>query len=598
MSQPLYLDVDGTPAFCVLHRPEGTARDTAVLFCPPFGWEEVCSYRILREWAGRLAGAGYPVLRLTLPSCGDSGGDPADPGRVDAWTSAVTAAARAVRAHSGGRAVVSIGLGLGGMLACRAVEGGAPIDGLVLWASPARGRELTRQLKAFARLEASQVFEGLPDPPPPSDGELEVGGFVLSADTQSELGALDLSAITLPRGLPRGALLLERDGIAVDERLREALEGQGVAVDVLAGDGYGEMTSHPQRGQVPETVISEVMAWIAAGEEAAAPSEAALAAGTHSAITPDPLGPESFAESASLHFGDAEIVETPVAIAQDFGNLSGILTTPKDGGQPVCLVMLNAGAIRRIGPNRMWVEAARRWAARGVPSLRLDVEAIGEADGAVLPYADDNALYVEQLIPQVKAAIAWLAERGVAERFVTAGLCAGAYWAMYAGLEDPRVTTALMFNSRGIVWDTDLSASRDLRRAFSQKLTWTRIRHNVTGPRLKAVARWMLGMPARWLARRRGGEEVGALPERVNRVMREMQASPLRSVFLFSAGEPLEEELVNAGWLPQIEDWPNVMVTRVAVRDHTLRPLMAQQEAHAALDRAVEAELALAAPSR
>ena len=104
-------------------------------------------------------------------------------------------------------------------------------------------------------------------------------------------------------------------------------------------------------------------------------------------------------------------------------------------------------------------------------------------------------------------------------------------------------------------------------------------------------------MPARWLARRRGGEDAGSLQDRVNGVMRRLQASPLRSVFLFSAAEPLEEELIAGGWLPQIEDWPNMTVTRVAVRDHTLRPLMAQQEAHAALDRAVEAELALAAPA-
>jgi hypothetical protein len=38
-------------------------------------------------------------------------------------------------------------------------------------------------------------------------------------------------------------------------------------------------------------------------------------------------------------------------------------------------------------------------------------------------------------------------------------------------------------------------------------------------------------------------------------------------------------------------------LTRIAVRDHTLRPLMAQQEAHAALDRTVQAELALLAVS-
>ncbi len=584
-SDSVYLDVDGTPAFCVVHRPDVAARETAVVFVPPFGWEEVCSYRILREWAGRLAEAGHPVLRLTLPGTGDSGGDPRDPDRLAAWTAAVSASARAVRADTDATAVVAVGLGLGGMLACRAAEAGAPIDGLVLWASPARGRELTRQLKAFARLEASQVFEGLPAPPPPADGELEVGGFVLTAETQAELAAVDLGSVALPHGLARGALLLERDGIAADERLRSALQGQGVTVAVRPGDGYADMTSHPQESQVPESVLSEVMAWLHDGEQrtgAATPTEAA-----------DPVW---LAPSITLPAGDTEIVETPLTIPQDFGNLSGILTTPRDGSSPVGLVLLNAGAIRRVGPNRMWVEAARRWAERGVSSLRLDVEAIGESDGAVAPYADDDALYVDRLIPQVQAAITVLAERGVADRFVTAGLCAGAYWAMHAGLDDPRVTTALMFNSRGIVWDTGLGAARDMRRAFSQKLTWARIRYNVTGPRLKAVARWLLGMPSRWLARRRGGEDAASLTDRVNAVMRRLQASPVRCVFVFTTGEPLEEELIADGWLPQIEGWPNMAVTRIAVRDHTLRPLIAQQEGHAAIDRAVEADLALVAP--
>jgi len=595
VSQSLYVDVDGTPAFCVLHRAEGEARDTAVLFVPPFGWEEVCSYRILREWAGRLAAAGFPVLRLTLPGCGDSGGDPRDPGRLDAWTAAVAAAARAVRVQTGAHAVVAVGLGLGGMLACRAAEAGAPIDGLVLWASPARGSELTRQLKAFARLEAAQVFEGLPEPPPLPDGEMEVGGFLLTSETQAELAAVDLSGLTLPHGLPRGVLLLDRDGIAADERLREAFAAQGVNVEGRAGDGYGEMTSHPQQSQVPEVVITEMMAWLGEGEAGAGAKAGASARADDAAASGDPV---SLSESATLQVGNADIVETPVTIPQAFGDLSGVLTTPRDGAEPVGIVMLNAGAIRRIGPNRMWVEAARRWAARGVPSLRLDVEAVGEADGAVAPYGDDNDLYIDRLIPQVKAAIAFLAERGVAERFVTVGLCAGAYWAMYAGLEDPRVTAAVMLNSRGIVWDTGISASRDLRRAFSQKLTWARIRHNVTGPRLRAVLRLLLGMPSRWLARRRGGEEAGALQDRVNQVMRRLQTAPLRSAFVFSAAEPLEEELVNDGWLPQIESWPNMTVTRIAVRDHTLRPLMAQQAAHATLDHAVEAELAATAPAR
>ena len=385
------------------------------------------------------------------------------------------------------------------MLACRAAEAGAPIDGLVLWASPARGRDLTRQLKAFARLEASQVFEGLPDPPAPPEGELEVGGFVLTAETQAELGGVDLSALALPHGLPRGALLLERDGIAADERLRNALEGQGVTVAVRPGDGYGEMTSHPQQSQVPESVVSEVLAWLAGGEQRA---------GTPAAQAPQrsPSILSRWRSRSRCGPATAEIVETPLTIPQDFGDLSGILTTPRDGGSPLCLVMLNAGAIRRIGPNRMWVEAARRWAERGVSSLRLDVEAIGEADGAVSPYADDNALYVDALIPQVQAAIAVLAAarrggpvrgRGALRR----GLLGHVRRAGRPADHARRSCSTAAGSSGTPGW----RPSRDVRRAFSQKLTWARIRHNVTGPRLKAVARWLLGMPARWLARRRGG---------------------------------------------------------------------------------------------
>ena len=50
-------------------------------------------------------------------------------------------------------------------------------------------------------------------------------------------------------------------------------------------------------------------------------------------------------------------------------------------------MLLNSGAVRRIGPQRMWVEAARRWAALGVPTLRFDVVGVGDSDGDGSAYA-------------------------------------------------------------------------------------------------------------------------------------------------------------------------------------------------------------------
>ena len=168
------------------------------------------------------------------------------------------------------RSVVAIGLGLGGLLAYRAVSLGAPIDGLALWAAPARGREFIRRLTALSRLESSGFFKDLPEPSPRPDGQLEAGGFLLDAQTVSDLTALDVTTLDLPRGLPRGALLLQRDGIAVDARLRDALERNGVAVTGADGDGYAALTSQPHESAVPEQVLTTVGRWLEKGSAPAA----------------------------------------------------------------------------------------------------------------------------------------------------------------------------------------------------------------------------------------------------------------------------------------------------------------------------------------
>ncbi len=81
----------------------------------------------------------------------------------------------------------------------------------------------------------------------------------------------------------------------------------------------------------------------------------------------------------------------------------------------LCAVILNPGALRRIGSGRMWVEIARRWAARGVPTLRLDLAGIGDSDGDAERYADTGALYVQELVPQVIEAMDELEAPGPAQ---------------------------------------------------------------------------------------------------------------------------------------------------------------------------------------
>jgi len=580
--QPLYLDTRPDPTFVTYHRPADTdARDTAVLLCPPFGFDEVCAYRSLRQWALTLAGQGYPTLRLSLPATGDSGGAPRDPDRLGAWTSATALGADWLKRASGADRVVAIGIGLGGAVACTAVAEGAPIDDLVLWGVPSRARSLVRQLRAFSKLELSLFYEGLPAPPPMAEGELEAGGFVLSAETMRALDALDLTMLRLPDRKHRRVLLLERDGMAVDDGLRASFERQGVTLRAAAGDGYASMTSHPQEAVPPLEVFERVSGWLAE------------AAGVASGERPDSRDVvEGASPQAELSLGQTTVTETPIRIPQAFGDLTGVLVAPAHRpAHGLCVLLLNAGAVRRIGPGRMWVTAARAWAQRGVPTLRLDVEGIGDADGDGTPYREDGALYVPGLVPQVISAIDHLQEQGVGERFILGGLCAGAYWSFHAALTDSRVIAALMINPRALVWDTGLEPARDLRVLLRERPSLSKVRRIATPARVRTLVLWLLGAPLRWLRAATSQRRVPLIDHQVDQLLERLLASDKRALFLFADHEPLHRELVGSGRIAALQASPHVTVEYVPVHDHTLRPGWAQRQTLQILDRSIDREL-------
>lgn len=582
--QPLYLDCEPDLAFATLHLPAADAiRDTAVVLCPPFGWEEVCSYRSLRFWALRLADAGYPAIRVSLPSTADSGGAPRDPERLQAWTAAIRSAVVALQNHTGARRIVAVGVTLGGMLAFLAAAEAAPIDDLVLWGMPARPRTLVRQLRAVSKFERAQFFEGLEAAPPPAVGEIEAGGFVLSASTVSELERLDLSAIELPFVPGRRVLLLERDGLAVDAAVRQLFERTGVALTVAPGDGFGKMTSHPRYARPPLAVIERVQSWLDAGS-------VPLSGGPGS--KPVPIADKSTAE---IQLNDGGVVrETPISIEQPFGRLAAVLTEPVvKPHHGLGVILLNAGAIRRTGLNRMWVEAGRRWAAAGVPTLRLDLEGFGDADGDETRYlGDDSALYAPAFLPQVLSALDYLQESGIGDRFMLGGLCTGATWALQGALRDSRVCGALLLNLQMVTYDPGLRPARDLRALVSKRFSLSRLRRADTGPRLRALMRWMLVAPLRWLKRMTSGEpSTATTTQELDQALKDLVASNKRALWVFSEDEPLYNELVRSGWEGRLAGSPNITFVHIAVRDHTMRPSWCQRQVHAALDNAIELEL-------
>jgi len=581
----VYLCDGAVPVFGFFHASVTPAPGgLAVLICPPFGWDEICSYRSRRDWASDLAKAGFPTLRIDFPGTGDSGGAPRDRAQLASWTAAVDAAARHLRRATGLDRVAAIGIGLGGLVACRALFEGAPIEELVLWGVPSRGRALIRELSVFASLEDSSIGAVSEEelPPPPLPGHyVWAGGFVLNAETVGDLEGLDLAELQLPEGGPRRALLLDRDGISVDARLESHLRDSGLAVDVASGEGYGAMIAKPHHARCPVAVFARVRSWLER-----APGDALQEASAQTSTDPGDLAERH--DSIELAVGEATIRETPLTVRQPFGELFGILTEPAHGlTHELCAVMLNAGAIRRVGPNRMWVETARRWAARGVPTLRLDLQGIGDADGDSERFSELAELYVPELVDQVCATLEELQRRGVASRFVLAGLCSGAYWSFHAALRDERVVAAFMLNPQALFWDPSLEAARDFRRGVMRTSSWRRVlRGEVSPERILALAyRAPFALPRRWAARRqarRHGED--ELQDALDR----LRDTGKYVHFAFSGNEPLHEELERDGYLQRLDRWPNVSLEFIPGRVHTLRPFESQRHAHELLDRALE----------
>jgi len=629
----VYLRVDSEVVFGVYHAALGAQTRSPVLICPPFGWSEVCSYRARRAWAQDLAARGHATLRIDLPSTGDSTGTSDDPQRLQAWSDAVSSAAAWLGEQASVAAVAAIGIGLGGQLICRAAAAGAPIEQAVLWSTPAQGKALLRELRTFARLESTQVAlaqseEARPSPPaanardaepsPAAATVLEAGGFALSEETAGALAALDLAQLSFTAGRPRRALLLGREGIDTDPRLCEHLRASGVEVALDAGEGYGSMMAEPQEARPPRDTFARVAAWLAeapaAGSRAggigdAGSRTAGASAGEHAespeavagtaAPSSHPARPAaSEVPELELTLAGARVRERAISVEQPFGRLFGILAEPLDAPPaPLTAVLLNAGAIRRIGPNRMWVEIARRWAARGVPSLRLDVEGIGDADGDAARYRDVAELYVPELVDQVRAALDALEQAGLATPFVLTGLCSGAYWSFHAALADTRVTAALMLNPQVLFWD-DAQVSqetvRELRKAFLRRSSWARALRG--GSSVTRAGELLRALPTgiAVLARRRLAGQRMAAPgdEALQEALRQLDRAGQRALFVFSGQEPLYEELARGGGVERLQRWPQVELVRIPGHDHTLRPPAARRGACAALDRALERELA------
>jgi alpha-beta hydrolase superfamily lysophospholipase len=585
---PIVLGLEPDPVRVFLHRPRSAKRErVAVLFCPPFGWEEVCSYRALRTWADVLADAGWPAARLELPATGDSGGSPTDGDRLAAWTDAISRTAAWLSGATGAERVCALGIGLGGLLAVRAVARGASIDDLVLWSVRSKGTALLREMRAYAGVIADRYPEDSRTELL-AEGDLDLAGFLMSAETVRALEDLELTSLALPPGRPRRVLLLERDGLPVDRPLRRHLERTGAAVTVRPTGDYTPMMLEPQDSLTPRDTIATTMDWLEAGS---GESER----GGDGAVDAAVREPPGRVEHAAMELvgNGAPVRETPVRLDTGHGEAFAVVSERADRvGTPVCAVWLGAGAVRHIGPSRMWVEVARRWAARGVTTVRVDLPGIGEAGGEVCEPVTNANMYSADRVDQARTVLDRLAELGLGDRFVLGGLCAGAYWTFRVAMADERVVGAMMINLYAFTWSEALAAERQtssalrgLRSALQRRVLRLQIDRELLA---RAAERLR---PARIRAGvRRPAERAQA--EEARRAFEAFAERGMEALFLLSHGEALHGQLARLGMLSDAERWPNVRVEALPTRDHVFRSVWLQRLVHDSVDHALNRALA------
>jgi pimeloyl-ACP methyl ester carboxylesterase len=533
---------------------------------PPFGWEDICCYRPLRFLARVLADAGIPVLRFDLPGAGDSSGSALDSKLFPAWIQSVEDAAGELRSIAGVQQVAVVGVRLGSLLAMIAAARESNLHDLVLWAPPSSGHAEIRELRAFANMERREYTSPAPVPKQPFPG-LASGGFLLSPETQRDLEAADLSRLSGLRG--RRVLLLSRDNVRPDPKLVESLEAAGCAVRVETGAGYAAMMTPPN--EIPPAATGGMIAQF-------------LARGA-----PDRTMPHSpDRATAVMETPDGAVAETIYPIHSSCAAMFGVLSEPADrtSRAACCALFLNAGAVRHIGPNRMWVEAARRWAARGVTALRLDLPGIGESEGD--PRLDIPGLYREVLVDQVELAMRSLRYRFGFQSFVAIGLCSGAFWAFHAALRNPEIRSAILLNPRLFFWDPEVDQRRAVRRtarALTNWWDWCKVaRGDIPLQDLKRLARILL----KGSKRARSVAPPQIPPGRLTEAWDTLGRQGTRVALVFTEGEPLLIEMEAEAQMPP-ETNSRICCIRVTNAGHTFRPVWAQAFVHDVIDGELDA---------
>jgi dienelactone hydrolase len=274
-----------------------------------------------------------------------------------------------------------------------------------------------------------------------------------------------------------------------------------------------------------------------------------------------------------MEIKSADWVETPLRFGTD-GNLFGILCRPAGPCQTNIAVVMGStsGDPHCAGAS---VDPARRLAAEGIASLRIDFAGIGDS---TTPGSSQTHVFETDRRSDIAAAFDALQQLGY-RRLAIQGLCSGAYHAFQAAAADPRIGMALLINPPLLQWKTGfpvefvgLSSRRPVSalRIFGSKDGWKRLLLGQVGFR-----RW-LAWPGVWIDREAAALQrhlarrwaAGRMPMSFVQRNIECMARRTRTLFLFAEGDfGIQEMIQEFGPKPII---PGAIIRIRPGLDHSL----------------------------
>jgi hypothetical protein len=389
----------------------------------------------------------------------------------------------------------------------------------------------------------------------------------------------ELNLIDLTAAPARRVLIVPRDDLPEDGALALRCAALGADLTTATAPGYAAAMLEPHNSVVPPRVIDAIAGWLTAAHASASPRT-----GTSSAATRETL----LTEASDATARDSVVVRERPLFLDANERLFGVLTEPANGvARDTAIVLANAGAVPRAGPNRLYVAMAREWAARGFRVVRFDIGGIG--DSVAAPGVPENHTYAPTAVPDIEEATRALRQLG-AQRFVVAGLCSGAHAAFHVGVERadlPGLAGIILINPIVFYWkpgdSLDVSAWQnyvDVRR-YQLRATspeaWRRVFRGEVDA--LTVARTMLRRSvtvakaaiARRIATRSTTGNLAA-------DLLALTARPVHVVMVFSDGDPgLDQLHLHAGHaLRALGKRENFRLERIANADHTFTQLPAQ----------------------